>query len=238
MYTEHRTEWSKTCDATQTKSDNTLMGQPTSLNAKAMKFWYTGKRHKQIKINKDSGSKKTVAMSASGTRTTAWLGTDEKQQQWHQWHQQATPAWQWQQQKPFLQDKNSSNNCVVQPKYTASTWQDQHNTISTTKLSKASALTCGICETEQIAKGTKLLNNWMKVMVPNNIKKQQTNTVSLRHTTNTAQLKKCFTQNTFVCFKNLCPNANINKTLSLFRFTCLFTCFVFVYDSIKFYGMF
>ena len=39
MFTEHRTEWSKTCDATQTKSDNMLMGQPTSLIPKQ---WSSG----------------------------------------------------------------------------------------------------------------------------------------------------------------------------------------------------
>ena len=53
------------------KSDSMLMGQPTSLNAKAMKFWYTGNQcHKQTKQNKDS-NKKTVEVSTLGTKTTA-----------------------------------------------------------------------------------------------------------------------------------------------------------------------
>ena len=39
----------------------------------------------QTNKNKDS-NKKTMAVSASGTKTTTWFGTDTKQQQWQRWH--------------------------------------------------------------------------------------------------------------------------------------------------------
>ena len=71
--------------------------------------------------------------------------------------------------KAFLTGQKQQQQLCCTTKVTALTWQGQHNTVSTTKLSKASVLTCGICETEQIAKGTKLLNNWMKVMVPDKL---------------------------------------------------------------------
>ena len=69
------------------------------------------------------------------------------------------------------------------------------------------------------------------------IAKQQTNTVSLRHTTNTAQLKNALHKTHLFVLKMFVRMQILIKLYLCYRFTCLFTCFVFVYNGVKFYSM-
>ena len=156
-----------------------------------------------------------MEVSTLGTKTTAWFGTDEKTATVTIIALIGNTSLTMTTTKAFLTGQKQQQQlcCTTKVHCISMAGSAQHN-----KHNKAEQSQC--VDLWHWWDGTNNQSNQV-IKQPDEgdgtrqIAKQQTNTVSLRHTTNTAQLKKCFTQNTFVCLKSIYPNANINRALSL-----------------------